>query len=117
MNWRRVFSTTLLHLWIALMPAFAQVDEPAPAVQPSETPSRKTERIDIERFGTLFLDAQNNLQAADILARWREYTIQAQGVQGNLDKGEYLFKGGVLLEGGGVDAKGEMLRLDVRRQR
>jgi len=116
-KWWMVLNSAVLHLLIALMPTFAQVDESVPTVQPSETASRKVERIDIERFGTLFLDAQNNLRATDILARWREYTIQAQGVEGNLDRGEYLFKGGVLLEGGGVDAKGEMLRLNVRQRR
>jgi LPS-assembly protein len=111
----------VLHLFIALLvvpesrSALAQTEEPPPA--PAQNASRKTERIDIDRFGSLFLDAQNNLQATDILARWREYTIQAQGVEGNLDRGEYLFKGSVLLEGGGVDARGEMLRLNVRRRR
>jgi len=113
----KALNTIAWYLFIALIPAFAQVDEPTPAVQPSGTLSRKTERIDIDRFGTLFLDAQNNLQATGIVARWREYTIQAQGVEGNLDRGEYLFKGSILLEGGGVDARGEMLRLNVRRRR
>ncbi|MCS7309993.1 MAG: hypothetical protein NZ741_07200 [Armatimonadetes bacterium] len=84
--------------------------------QPMESPTRKIERIDVERFGSLFLDARNNLRASDILARWREYTIRAESVEGNLDRGEYLFRGGVTLEGGGVDARGEMLRLDVRRR-
>jgi len=118
---RWAFGCIVLHLFIALLvvpesrSALAQTEEPPPA--PAQNASRKTERIDIDRFGSLFLDAQNNLQATDILARWREYTIQAQGVEGNLDRGEYLFKGSVLLEGGGVDAKGEMLRLNVRRRR
>jgi hypothetical protein len=120
---RWVFGCIVLHLFIALLvapenrSALAQTEEPPPAPLPAPNASRKTERIDIERFGTLFLDAQNNLQATDILARWREYTIQAKGLEGNLDKGEYLFKGGVLLEGGGVDAKGETLRLNVRQRR
>jgi hypothetical protein len=118
---RWAFGCIVLHLFIALLvvpesrSALAQTEEPPPA--PAQNASRKTERIDIDRFGSLFLDAQNNLQATDILARWREYTIQAQGVEGNLDRGEYLFKGSVLLEGGGVDARGEMLRLNVRRRR
>jgi hypothetical protein len=118
---RWAFGCIVLHLFIALLvvpesrSALAQTEEPPPA--PAQNASRKTERIDIDRFGSLFLDAENNLQATDILARWREYTIQAQAVEGNLDRGEYLFKGSVLLEGGGVDARGEMLRLNVRRRR
>jgi hypothetical protein len=83
----------VLHLFIALLvapearSALAQTEEPPPA--PAQNASRKTERIDIDRFGSLFLDAQNNLQATDILARWREYTIQAQGVEGNPDTVSY----------------------------
>lgn len=117
MRRQRVLNGIALYLFIVLPPAVAQVDEPTPAVEPSQTPSRKTERIEIDRFGTLFLDAQNNLHATDILARWREYTVHAEAVEGNLDKGEYLFKGSVLFEGGGVDAKAEMLRINVRRRR
>lgn len=91
--------------------AFAQQQQ-----LPAETRPRKVERLDVERFSTLFLDAQNNLLATDILAHWREYTIQAESVEGNLDRGEYLFQGRVTLEGGGIDAHGEMLRLNVRRR-
>ncbi|MER3472863.1 MAG: hypothetical protein C4335_02260 [Armatimonadota bacterium] len=79
-------------------------------------PPKKSEKLEVERFGTLFLDAQNNLSATDILAHWRQYTIQAERVEGNTDRGEYLFSGRVLLEGGGLDAHGDTLRLNVRRR-
>lgn len=95
---------------------FAQpVEEPS---IPSERPAdqQKGEKLEVERFGTLFLDAQNNLLATDILAHWRQYTIRAESVEGNTDRGEYLFKGQVLLEGGGLNARGETLRINVRRR-
>ncbi len=94
--------------------AFAQTaDEPSASDQP---PPPKREKLEVERFGTLFLDAQNNLLATDILAHWRQYTIRAESVEGNTDRGEYLFKGQVLLEGGGLNARGKMLSLNVRRR-
>jgi len=116
----------LFNGWLAFVPCaivwmlyggvvLAQQQEPPPA-SPAETTRRRVERLDVERFSTLFLDAQNNLQATDILARWREYTVQAESVEGNLDRGEYLFQGRVRLEGGGLNAHGEMLRLNVRRR-
>lgn len=113
------FSLRLLFiLWFVLCanatPAL-QEESPLPP-PPADTPQRRVERLDVERFGTLFLDARNNLQATDILARWREYTIQAESVEGNLDRGEYLFQGRVTLEGGGLNTHGEMLRLNVRRR-
>ncbi len=108
-------------LWIASLLLLAcaglssqEMEEPLPDQQPLK---RKVQRLEVERFGTLFLDAHNNLQATDILARWREYTIQAEQVEGNLDRGTYLFGGRVLLEGGGVNASGDTLRIDVRRRR
>lgn len=113
------FSLRLLPLlWLILCAniVFAQQPESPPPPPPAETPQRRVERLDVERFGTLFLDARNNLQATDILARWREYTIQAESVEGNLDRGEYLFQGRVTLEGSGLNAHGEMLRLNVRRR-
>ncbi len=109
-----------LLLGVALLTAgvAANAQIPEPAEDAGATPGEKrVERIDVERFGTLFLDAKNNLQVTDILARWREYTIEAEGLEGNLDRGEYLFRGRVRLEGGGVTAQGEMLRLDVPRRR
>lgn len=119
---RRSFLTPVLWqggLWLWLWCCWSQVvlaqPEEPPAAPPS--PARQVERIDVERFGTLFLDARNNLQASDILARWREYTVRAQQVEGNVDRGEYLFRGEVSLEGNGVTAHGEQLRLDVRRRR
>ncbi|MDW8103714.1 MAG: hypothetical protein RMK92_01775 [Armatimonadota bacterium] len=102
-------------LWWGTPLAFAQQQEPPPP--PPESPPRQVERIEVEQFGNLFLDARNNLEASNILARWREYTIRAERIEGNLDRGEYLFLGGVTLEGGGVDARGEVLRLNVSRRR
>lgn len=97
--------------------AFAQpADEPPPAPVESRPP-RRAEKLEVEHFGTLFLDAQNNLSATNILARWRDYTIRAESVEGNADRGEYLFKGGVTLEGGGLSAQGQMLRINVRGRR
>ncbi|GIV19955.1 MAG: hypothetical protein KatS3mg023_1706 [Armatimonadota bacterium] len=105
------FILLLAVIWFLCTSAVSAQQAESPA-----SPQRKVERLDVERFGTLFLDARNNLQATDILARWREYTIQAESVEGNLDRGEYLFQGRVTLEGGGLDAHGEMLRLNVRRR-
>ncbi len=103
-------------LFLAVIWLFCTSIASAQQPEPPGSSQRKVERLDVERFGTLFLDARNNLQATDILARWREYTIQAQSVEGNLDRGDYLFQGRVTLEGGGLDAHGEMLRLNVRRR-
>ncbi|MDW8321977.1 MAG: hypothetical protein RMM08_11515 [Armatimonadota bacterium] len=111
-----------LRLWLLLVLVLHASTTPAqqlekPSSSPSlESSSRKVERLDVERFSTLFLDARNNLLATDILARWREYTIQAQSVEGNLDRGEYQFRGRVTLEGGGINAHGELLALNVRRR-
>lgn len=85
-------------------------DEQAP---PRE---RRVERLQVERFGNLFLDARNNLSATDLLAHWREYTIEARHLQANLDQERYRFFGGVSLKGGGVEAKGDALELDLRHR-
>lgn len=112
--WARRGVPFLWLLWLGTRLPLAQAQEPPSSPIPS--PSRKVERIDIERFGSLFLDARNNLQALDILARWREYTIRAESVEGNIDRGDYLFRGGVVLESEGVEAHGEVLRLNVSRR-
>jgi LPS-assembly protein len=74
------------------------------------------EAIEILRVESLTWQADGSLQAEHIEARWREYLLYGTHAQGNTRAGDYLFTGGVRLQGNGIFAQGEGLLLNARQR-
>lgn len=86
---------------------------PQGQVQP---PANGKEAIDILRVNTLTWQVDGSLQAEQIEARWRDYLLYGAHAEGSTRTGNYLFSGGVRLEGNGILARGAQLLLNARQR-
>ncbi|GBC92575.1 hypothetical protein HRbin15_01045 [bacterium HR15] len=89
---------------------------PCTAQQQAQPPANSKEIIEILRVDALTWQADGSLQAERIEARWRDYLLSGAHAEGSTRAGNYLFSGGVRLEGNGVLAQGEQLLLNVRQR-
>ncbi|MEN3001891.1 MAG: hypothetical protein ABDI19_08635 [Armatimonadota bacterium] len=124
MRWHRWMGTVIPLLMACLgaqPPADSQQQDTArtpqtPSAQNTATPKEK-ETIEIVRVDAFTWQADGKLLAERIEARWREYLLYGMHAEGSTREGEYLFSGGVRLEGQGIRAQGAQLWLHARQRR